>query len=168
MALIGGWQSGLRGTDWNKYIEYLVSLALIISTIRLVMVRRKKFDWDVSKREKRVVPLILLVGFVLLNAFIMRSWHSEELFAVYLRYLSILVGFSLLTLKMKVSGHMMSATLASELTVLWFGKSFWPVLFVIPTIGWARVYGKNHSLGEVIAGLIYGTGMTIGAFVIFA
>lgn len=167
VALLGGWQAGLRGRYWYEYVAYLLALVGVVSIARVVIMRREHTDWDISERKKRIRPLLLLLGFVLLNVIAVRLWHNTALGNLYIRYTLLFAGFVLLTLKIKLSGHVLATTFASLLVVSWYGLSWWPVLLAIPIIAWARVVGNHHTIREVIIGALYAAAVFGIAFVVF-
>lgn len=147
VGFIGGWQTGLRGYIYIWYVLYLLGLSLVIWVARLRFMHSMHTNWDVSSRPKRVRLLIFLLGF---SAFIFLSifvFHTPALTRFVFGLLLWLLGFFLITLKTKISGHMAVATLI----VGWF----WPIIFLLPLIGWSRIVLKRHTVGEVIGGFLY-------------
>src|SRR3989344_958322 len=147
IAAAGGYQAGVRGILYGWYIIYLLGLSLIIWLARLRFMKSMHTNWDVSDRVKRVRLLLLLLGF---SAFIFLSvyvFHIPALSRFVFGLVLWLIGFFLITLKAKISGHMAIATLA----VGWF----WPMVFFLPFIGWSRLVLKRHTLVEVILGAVY-------------
>lgn len=147
LALLGGWQSGLRDAVFFFYVIYLLVISIIIWFVRLRLTRSLHTNWDVSDRPKRVRLLVLLLGFSILFFSSLVFFGSASLMKVSGMYFLWLLGFSLITLKTKISGHMAVSTLA----VGWF----WPIALALPFIGWSRLVLKRHTVREVIGGFLY-------------
>lgn len=113
---------------------------------RLWLKRKQNLDWDITDRKKRVMPLLFLCIFLLSMTGVVR-FFEPRLFPLSVLFLTWALGFFLITLKYKISGHVAVATLAAH---------FWPPAFiVVPFIAWSRVVLKKHTLGEVISGFLY-------------
>lgn len=113
---------------------------------RLWLKKHEHLDWDITDRKKRVKPLFFLLLFLaIMNLFV---WFFEpRILSISVFFLMWMMGFFLITLKYKISGHVACVTIAA---MFW-----WPMLFAIPFVGWSRVVLKKHSIGEVIAGFVY-------------
>lgn len=109
-------------------------------------------DWDMNNRRQRPGILWLLVIIEVTCLFIFQLWSL-------LPILIIFIGFTVITHFWKISGHAMSAALATGLVISRFGWGFWPVLFVVPFVCWSRVVRKNHTTAQVIAGALYAWGI---------
>ncbi len=157
IAAIGGWRAGLRESALFLYVAYLSFLIGGIGVFRLFLMGKDKTDWDVSERKKRIRPLLLLIGFFLINRLAVALWYNQELSFLFTILMAWFLGFLLLTLRWKVSGHVGIVTLAVGLLLRWYGWSVWPVVPIIPLVAWARVVGENHTVGQVVAGAIYST-----------
>lgn len=155
VALLGGWQAGLTGPALVAYLSYITVLFSIVAWARAAIAKRYKTDWDISERAKRIRPLVLLLGFAVFNVFMVFFWKNPALTHLYLLLSVWLAGFFLLTLFIKISGHVGIVTLALGLIIRWFGWTWWPVALTIPLVGWARVAGRHHTVLEVIAGILY-------------
>ncbi len=153
IALTGGWRSGLRGEAYAWYSIAMFVLTFFVACVRLLLVRKFKTNWDISDRHKRVRLLIILFGFVGILFWSMTFWKNSALTNLFGLFLLWLLGFFLITLKYKISGHVAMVTLAAGLFFQWFG--FWQAFFLVPLVAWARVVGKNHTIGEVITGALY-------------
>ncbi len=112
-------------------------------------------DWDVSKREQRPKALLvlLLLGFV--NLIIVKIFGDGMLFRIFLVFYGWLLGFSLITLWWKISGHVGITTLAAGLMFHSLGIHYWPVLISVPLVGWSRVTTGNHTPSQVLGGAAY-------------
>lgn len=104
-------------------------------------------NWDVSDRKERPKILWTLVGIEMVCATIFQLSSIIPILAT-------LVGFSLISHFWKISGHAMATALTSGLIVVQYGWSWWPVVFTVPLVGWARIATKNHTILQVVAGAV--------------
>jgi putative transposase len=112
-------------------------------------------NWDLTNRKERIYPLLAFLGFLLVDIVIVSVLDNPFLLNVFVLYFLWMLGFFLVTLLFKISGHSGITTLAAGLLILWLGWSFWPVLLAIPLVCWARVTRKDHTILQVVAGVIY-------------
>ena len=105
-------------------------------------------NWDMNNRSERPRILWTLVAIEIVCFLVFQLW---QLFPMVLA----VIGFTLITHFWKISGHAMSAALASGAIILRFGWNFWPVLLIVGLVSWSRVVRKNHTIAQVIAGALY-------------
>ncbi len=137
------------------YVFFFVAILLPIVAFRLWLVKKRGIVWDIPKRRDRIVPFTALACYGVLGYAFVHLWQNiflSHLFAVVLLWF---VGLLLVTLRIKISGHVATSALAALLLVRWFGVLFAPTLLLVPLVAWARVTGKNHTFGEVIIGAIF-------------
>lgn len=155
LALLGGWQVGLRGSPYIWYVLYLLAISIGVWVARLRLTKSLRTNWDVSNRPKRVRLLLLLLGFGALFFSSLFVFGSLELMKLSGLFFFWLLGFFLITLKTKISGHMAVLTFLFGFSILWYGMAFAPLLLVLPLVGWSRLVLKRHTIGEVIGGTSY-------------
>lgn len=109
-------------------------------------------DWDMSNRRQRPRVLWTLLAIEIISLFVFQLWPL-------LPILLAMIGFSVITHVWKISGHAMSAALATGSIILRFGWNYWPVLFIVPLVAWSRVIRKNHTVAQVVAGALYSWGV---------
>lgn len=109
-------------------------------------------DWDMRDRSERPRVLWTLVVIEVVSILV---FQLRTLFPILLG----IIGFAVITHIWKISGHAMSAALATGLIVLRFGWVYWPVLLVVPLVAWSRVTRKNHTVAQVVAGALYSWGL---------
>jgi membrane-associated phospholipid phosphatase len=105
-------------------------------------------NWDVSDRRERPKILWVLVVLEILVSILLGTTIASPV-------LIALVGFAVITQFWKISGHTMAAALATGIVISHFGQALWPVLLIVPIVGWARVVRKDHTITQVIAGAAY-------------
>jgi len=162
-----GFRVGLPLHSRLWFVLYVTILFLTIVFVRIWMGRRWKLDWDITDRRKRIRPLLILMGVILGNWFVIRLWHSVELVNLFYLFALWLFGFFLITLRYKISGHVGVVTIAGCLLVSWFGRAWWPILATVPLVAWARVGGNYHTLGEVVGGALYSLAFSFFSFPVF-
>lgn len=118
-------------------------------------------NWDVSSRRQRINVFGVFICFVLADLFFVKMFGNDQLLTFFYFLTVWFLGFYLITVFWKISGHLAIATLFFLLILRWFGVSWWPVIFIIPLVGWARIKSKNHSLSQVIAGVLYSLFITL-------
>ena len=125
-------------------------LMIVLPFVLFVVAYKTTFvsNWDVSNRRERPKILWTLVAIEGMSSIVLQT-------ATALPIVFALFGFALITHFWKMSGHAMAAALTTGFVVMRFGWGWWPVLLIVPLVGWARVVTKNHILAQVIAGAIY-------------
>lgn len=136
--------------------SFLPTLAL-----RIWAVRTHRINWDVTDRRKRPKILLLIFIFGLWNLILVRNFGNIFIFRLFVFYQVWLAGFGLISLWYKLSGHTGAAILAAYFFVQWFGPLWRPMVLLTPIIGWARILSREHTLGQVIAGIGYSIVMII-------
>ncbi len=123
---------------------------ILVPLVLFFVAWKTKFvaNWDVSDRRERPKILWSLVAIEALGVFL---FHIGTMIPI----LIALIGFSVITHFWKISGHAMAAGLATATIVARFGWVWWPVLLIVPLVGWARVVRRDHTIAQVIAGALY-------------
>jgi hypothetical protein len=139
----------------SVYAFFLVAILVPIVLFRLWLLKMKGIVWDIPKRQDRILPFAVLAGFGALSYMVVAGWGNASLTNFIGALLAWFVGLLLMTLRIKISGHVASTTLVSLLLVHWYGAPLLPVLLAIPLVSWARVTGKNHTIVEVVSGFMF-------------
>ena len=141
----------LSGT--SVFIPAFVCMAIVPFVLYVVAWKTKMIsNWDMSDRRERPKILWLLVVIETVCIVIFQLWSI-------LPILGAIVGFTVISHVWKISGHAMSAALATGIIVATFGWAWWPLLCIVPIVAWARVVRKNHTILQVIAGALYAWGI---------
>lgn len=138
-------------TLWGDpvFIPALMGMVLLPFSLYSIAWKMKIIsDWDMRNRSERPKILWTLVVIEIVGFVVFQLW---VLFPILLAA----VGFTVITHFWKISGHAMSAALATGSIIIRFGWSFWPVLLIVPLVAWSRVVRKNHTIAQVIAGALY-------------
>lgn len=125
-------------------------------------------DLDMSIRAERETVFGAFVVFFLLGTVVLWLTHSPKLL------IAAMAGYSLssivvqyITRYWKISTHALGITAALVAVSLLYGRGPWPFLVLIPMVGWARVYLKAHTVGQVIAGSALATFSVVFFFWLF-
>lgn len=163
LILVALTRSGLEGYAYYRYIGVFFFLMILPPIVFLVWaVKTKKIsNWDIGDRRERVKALGIFLFFLVFDILLTRMYGNEYL----VRFVTFLffwyLGFYLITLCWKISGHSGITTLGALLVIQWFGLAWWSVLFAIPLVCWARVVRKDHTVGQVAGGVVYTIGILL-------
>ncbi|OGG29833.1 hypothetical protein A2971_03490 [Candidatus Gottesmanbacteria bacterium RIFCSPLOWO2_01_FULL_46_21] len=156
LIVVGTIHEGLS-VQFLFFVFFVMIVPALI--LRIWYVKKKGIDWDIRDRKKRILPLFILLLLTTIDVLLVRFWHNAFLTDVFVLFFVWSVGYFLITLVWKISGHTSVITLASLLFITWYGGSVWPILLTIPAVVWARVVGKNHTLSQAIGGTLYSFGV---------
>lgn len=155
VALVGGRHAGLLGDAWVWYALYLTIFISLVTLVRVYFASRYHTNWDISDRKKRVGPLVALMVVFGLHYFVVRNIDNASLTWLFILFMAWTVGFFLITLKTKLSGHLSVFTLALCIILKWYGVVALPLLLLIPILSWSRIQLKRHTMKEVLIGIGY-------------
>ncbi len=114
-------------------------------------------DIYMPNRKTRLRPLAVLMVWLLGCLGLIRYWEAPPVVESFVLAATILVGIlSLVTLFWKISFHGAAISAAATTTVMVAGSYAWPVVLLVPLVGWARVRLKRHTLRQVIYGSLLG------------
>jgi membrane-associated phospholipid phosphatase len=122
------------------------------------LVRRGKLiDIYMPDRETRLGPLTLMMVWLLVCWSLIRYWEAPSVVELFVLAATVMIGvLSLVTLFWKISFHGATITAAATVTMLVAGSSAWPVMLLVPMVGWARVRLERHTPRQVIFGSLVG------------
>ena len=146
---------------WGAFVSiFLIGVALCYVAIQVW--RGKITDVHVSQQSQRQAPFMVAVCSSLVGTVIL--WRMQApwmLVALGTSFAIQGIFFGVLTRYRKISMHV--AVMASCLTALIavFGWIAVPLVGFLPLQGWARIYRRRHSLGQVVAGAILAPLLTI-------
>ena len=155
--IVGAVHSGMSG---GALFYFLIVFALLVIAPPVVFlvwaVKTKRVsDVDVSNRAQRIRVLFIFGLFLLVDYFVIKSFGNISLESFFLQCILWFAGFFAITLFWKISGHLAGLTLVLGLLFRWYGLPALPLFFFIPLVGWARVVSKNHTVAQVVAGILY-------------
>lgn len=155
LILLAGWRAGIRGFSFGAYVLYILAVGGLVAVSRIKLMRAYRTNWDLSNRPKRVRILLMLLGFSILLFWSIYLWRNAFLVSFYELLLLWMLGFVLLTLKIKLSGHMAVLVLTVGILTRWYDMSLWVLGSIIPLLAWSRIQLKRHSVLEVCIGTVY-------------
>jgi hypothetical protein len=155
LALLGGAHAGLTHAAWRTYVLVITVFTTVVFAVRLFFKRKDKTNWDISNRKHRIVPLIILLVALGVLYIGIRSWIPQSTASMFAMFMAWALGFLLITLKIKVSGHVGILTLFIGYLVVWYGPVALISVLTIPLLAWSRVTLKRHTIAEVILGCSY-------------
>jgi membrane-associated phospholipid phosphatase len=141
------------------WLSLLIPLLVIPPLIYLFWLVHKGDIEDIymPKRETRLRPLAVLMLWLFLCLGLIRYWQAPVLVEIFVLTITVLIGvLSLVTLFWKISFHGAAISAAATTTVMVAGSSAWPVMLLVPLVGWARVRLRRHTLRQVIYGSLVG------------
>ena len=148
----------VRGGVGGLYV-WISAFILMIAAPALCIfwaIKRHIVDnWDISKRSQRPLVLVVLLIIESISVAVLAEFVSAWVTYMLLLVLGVLLGFAIVTLRWKMSGHALASALTTGVIVAWYGVSWWPVLLVVPIVAWARVVRRDHTIGQVIVGALY-------------
>jgi membrane-associated phospholipid phosphatase len=125
-------------------------------------------DLDMSIREEREKVFVVFVVFYLCGTIVLWLTHSPKLL------IATLAGYTLSTIVVqyitrywKISTHALGITAPLVALSLLYGRQPLPFLALIPSVCWARVYLKAHTVMQVIAGAVLGALSVVLFFYLF-
>lgn len=130
--------------------------------------QEKQIDLDLTRREDRVVPLLLTtLGAVIIGYIVSDRFGNHNLRLISNILVTMLVSLTIVTLVWKISLH--AATMMALVTlIIIFRGSYFAVFYlgIIP-VAWARLTLKQHTVAQVLAGSIIGIITTVLVALLF-
>jgi membrane-associated phospholipid phosphatase len=155
LLMAGAWRYGVRGLPFFLFSCYVLFFFLVSLFLRMYAVKKLDTNWDLSDRKKRVQSFIPFFGICAVFFSCMLVWQNSGLTGFGVGLLGWLLGFALITLRTKISGHMAILTLTLGYCIVWFGAYWLTGLIFLPLVAWSRLVLKRHTLVEVIGGILY-------------
>jgi membrane-associated phospholipid phosphatase len=125
-------------------------------------------DLDMSVCHEREAVFGAFVVFYLLGTLTLYFMHAPRIItAAMAGYTLSTIVVQYITRYWKISTHALGITAPLIALTILYGRQTLPFLVLIPMVGWARVYLKAHTLGQVIAGAVLATVSTIGFIELF-
>ncbi|HOQ67557.1 MAG TPA: hypothetical protein PKU87_02865 [Candidatus Atribacteria bacterium] len=146
-------------TGWQAWLFFLIGLVFMgLLPIWLMFFLTKKgkiSDPDLSNREERFFPYLMVCGFYFLALVIFLLTSAPlPLVAITCCYLGVTLVGAIVSLFWKISLHL--AGIAGPVTALVMIISpYWAFLYLLLLpLGWARIYLGKHNVYQVVAGSV--------------
>jgi hypothetical protein len=151
-----------EGIRWTL-LAYLppTVFPLIYAKIRAVLLSRDGKRRKISRslvREDPAQLFIMTVLFGVPSSLIIYLLNGpDNLFIIIIGLTAIMLAISLLNLKYRASFHLSMVT--GMLTALWFvfGTVAFIGLLLVPVLGFSRYTLREHTLGQIITGVLVGS-----------
>lgn len=153
---------------------YLVTLfALVIMPLAsLPLFRRFHFigNYDLDEKQERVYPILVAIAFTFLGFWLIgKVPYTNIVRQFYLVMIIILSGFSIITIRWKMSMHMTAAGAACGFLLVlgmkYLGDArylFMGMLFLSGLLATSRLYLDKHSPLQIYSGFLFGFCFVIG------
>ena len=154
------WGEALRWGSLYLLLGDVCPMALLIVLARRGWVT----DLERARRRERLKPLLVSVGFVGLTAAMYRYAGAPPLLRR-LAWVQLVQAVLMMAITpfWQISFHGAAAGALAAMALLLYGVGTWPLLALLPLVGWAQVERGRHTAGQVVAGallsaLVYGLG----------
>jgi len=114
-------------------------------------------DIYMPDRESRLIPLVVLMLWLVFCMGLMYYLSAPVVLLALVLAAAVLIGaLGLVTVFWKISFHGAAISAAVTTTMMMAGSSAWPIMLLVPLVGWARVRLKRHTLRQVVYGSLVG------------
>jgi membrane-associated phospholipid phosphatase len=141
---------------WLALLVPMVSLPPFLYVVWLVHTGTLE-DIYMPRRETRTRPLVVMIIWIIICLGLIRYWHApvvvETLLVIGLGLRGVV---SVVTLFWKSSFHGATISAAAMTTMMTAGTWTWPVMLLVPLVGWSRVRLTRHTPRQVIYGSLVG------------
>lgn len=152
----------VEGLMWAAVFGFFVSLAPILFILSMMRIG-KISDLHMNTRQERYLPYLVSIissGLVLLAINLFNG--PELLSCLTILNIIVLVILGLVNAFWLISIHTASVSAAAVILSLVFGLeaglAFLPFVFLVC---YARYYLRRHTIGQIVAGLLLGSGATL-------
>jgi len=116
----------------------------------------KLTNLHIKVRKQRLVPFIFSLFSVMVFITSIRLLRvNPELFSIVIIYFLMAVGFVMVTLKYKLSGHAFAFVSSVIILSTYIDQRFIFLLPLVLVIAWSRIRLNEHTPKEVLAGTLY-------------
>ncbi len=140
------------------YFGLLVLLTFLPAALYLlVYFKGNVFDaLELVDREARLIPYILMIlGAIGAVAALTIIQAPRPIFIMTLVLLANEIVLGTVNFWTKVSIHTATPTFSAITLGYLLNPAWYSLIFLVPLIGWARVYRKRHTLKQVIGGALF-------------
>lgn len=131
----------------------VLPLFLLLALVRL----GKVTDHHVSNRKQRAPVLLMSLASVAAGLLVLEAVSAPR--SVVVMVLAIVAGILVIAAVSpfwKISGHAAAMSSSAAIAVLMLGPAWWPLLLLVPAVGWSRVVLRAHTVAQVVAGSLFG------------
>lgn len=141
--------------DRYAWLSVLFMASTLAPMLLILGLKRigKVSDYNISFREQRFLPLLVLVGVNALGYEFMQQLDAPRMLSGILLFNALnTVIILLVTLQWKISIHLFTYTSSVALLVLQFGSGSLWLLALVPLLMWARMELKAHNFMQTLVG----------------
>ncbi len=160
ITALGAYRSGLVGEALSRFL--LIFAVFMVGIPLVLRLLYRPSGWDISDRAHRPKALVILLLLGIVYIILARIFGNAKLMHLFVLYELWMAGFLVISFFWKISGHAGGIALAVGLLIVWYGWIWWPILFLVPLMGWARMVSKNHTIAQVTAGALYSWILLLG------
>ncbi len=142
-----------------KWLTLLLPLMIIPPLAYLIWLVRQGTIEDIymPDRRSRIRPLTVMMLWLFICWGLIRYWQAPSIVEAFTITTIVLVAIlSVVTLFWKISFHGATISAAALATVMVAGSVAWPVMLLVPLVGWSRVRLERHTPRQVIYGSLVG------------
>jgi membrane-associated phospholipid phosphatase len=142
-------------------ISITCGVTLPIVFVLLLMSRNLVSSVHIPVRQQRTAPYLITIALYLAGVGL-DYWIAGGTSLAALMFCYWFNGVVTLFINFfwKISAHALGVSAPLAILTFLFGWWMLPFYVLIPVVGWARVYIKAHTLGQVIAGFGFGLSST--------
>ncbi|TNJ38479.1 phosphatase PAP2 family protein [Chlorobaculum thiosulfatiphilum] len=164
LVVLYGYSATPHHLDWFLVLLLSATIAPMFLILGLKKIGRIS-DYNISFREQRFLPLLVLVGVNLVGYELMKQLDAPRFLSGILLFNAVNTVFILLvTLQWKISIHLFSLTSSIALLVLSLGAPALALLCFVPLLMWSRIYLRAHNFMQTLVGSLIGFLLMFGEF----
>ena len=119
-------------------------------------------DIYMPRRESRMRPLLVMMLWLMVCLGLMHYWAAPAIVEAITMISLVMLGIlSVVTLFWKISFHGATISAAATATVMMAGTWTWPIMLLVPLVGWSRIRLLRHTPRQVIYGSLVGAFMAL-------
>jgi len=155
------------------YIAIFVLNVVIPGLVYLFFTSRGYIFDDSLKNKKvqkeRIIILLVFLAVATIELLMMVSQGEfyQPLYAVLVGGIIAIIIASMVSYFWKVSMHSSAVTMFVMMILFIFGPNFWPAIFLIPIVWWARLVLHRHTIWQLLVGSILSISVIYAVFYYF-
>lgn len=141
------------------YLTVLFAASTFVPMLLIYGLKKigKVSDYNMTFREQRFLPLLVLTGVNVLGYEFMQQLHAPRLLTGILLFNAVnTVLILLVTLQWKISIHLFTLTSCIALLFLVLGHPALWLFALVPLLMWSRIQLKAHNFMQTLVGAIIG------------
>ena len=164
---VGGHADGLAGVGWGLLAALFVA---VLPTVFISWgIRRGRWDdRNVGARRPRLVVLAFITASVATGLILLVVLGAPALLTGYLAVMLVSVAvLAVITMAWKISIHCAVASGSVTILALIYGPPVLAGYLLVGLLGWSRVAVRDHSVAQVVGGVVLGAAAAVLAYSAF-